>query len=119
MISTRSPVAQGMGFYPKPKWVTTIYANEISWLLYKLREIFMEPITKAPKTVRMEFYGRMANRLLSFQKDSDKTGNENLKEMLIIVWKEAYKIAREIENGSFSALNISFGGAIADDLKQK
>lgn len=100
-------------FYPHPKAVITTYADNVGWLLNRLKITFKYIINHASK---YEFYGRLANAALRYQRGLNKRGEE-VKELLHVILKEAVLILNEIENGQFKYDAIGIDGKILDDLK--
>ena len=69
-------------FYSSPQFVVTNYAKELSWLIFKLKEIFNEDLDYMNK---YSFYGRLAERA----NKSIETKGDNLTTILLDVLDEA------------------------------
>lgn len=98
------------GFYPSPRQVVTANAPQLSWLFFRLRDIFIDFNDGQTK---VEFFGRLANAAIRYQKKSG--GDEILHDLLAAVLHEAFAIADEIEEGSFHSFAVAGGNEIADD----
>lgn len=57
-ITNQKPIEKE-SFYPSPTYVITEHAEELSWLIFKLKDIFKEKIDYLNK---YSFYGRIAER---------------------------------------------------------
>ncbi len=99
-------------FYPSPRYVVTNYSHELSWLFYKLRDIFSKFLDG---TNKIEFFGRLANSANYYLINSNKP---NLKDLLNSVLHEAFSIQEEIEEGTFFALPIAIGNQIYKELEE-
>lgn len=76
-------------FLGEPQYVVTKNAKELSWLIYKLKEMFSEDLDYLNK---YPFYGRLAERA----NNSIQLNNDNLKTLLLDVLDEAIKMNDEI-----------------------
>lgn len=111
VITTESPAIVEGGFYPKPRYVVTAHATELSWLFEQIRDIFMEIDDYG--YLKEEIFGRLgntANRYLS------KNPDANVRETLLAVIHEAFAITEEIQDGEFTTLMVTSGNQILDDL---
>jgi hypothetical protein len=81
---------QKNSFYGDPLYVVTKFSKELSWLIYKLKEIFNEDLDYMNK---YPFYGRLAE---SANKSISKN-SENLKKILLDILDEAEKMSKESE----------------------
>lgn len=109
VIAQTAPEPLGAGFYPEPRLVITQIAPQLSWLFYRLRDVFSPHYDYVSK---FEFFGRLANAALRYQRLRE--GRDDAM-MLSAVLREAFAIAEEMEEGSFGYLDIAFGGEIFDD----
>ena len=98
-------------FYPDPRVVVTPYVRELSWLFEQLWAAFRPLLDHMTK---LEFFGRLANAAIAYHKragdDADVQG------LLEAVLAKAGSIATEISNGTFVALSVAPGRAIAEDF---
>ena len=78
---------QKNSFYGDPLYVVTKFSKELSWLIYKLKEIFNEDLDYMNK---YSFYGRLAEC-------ANKSISENLKKILLDILDEAEKMSKESE----------------------
>ena len=111
VITSESPIIDGGGFYPAPRYIVTSHASELSWLFEKVRDIFMEIDDYG--YLKEEIFGRLgntANRFLS------KNPDANVRETLLAVMHEAFAINEEIQDGEFTTLMVTSGNQILDDL---
>ncbi|MFV0387548.1 MAG: hypothetical protein ACK5NT_02240 [Pyrinomonadaceae bacterium] len=109
-IVSQKPESKGGGFYPDPRYVVTEHAAQLSWLFIQLKSIFIGLIDGISK---IEFYGRLANAALRYQDKNE--GNENQKDLLFAVLREAYGMLDEMEEGEFENLTFVVGNSIAND----
>jgi hypothetical protein len=79
---------QKNSFYGDPLYVVTKFSKELSWLIYKLKEIFNEDLDYMNK---YPFYGRLAERA----NKSISRNSENLKTILLDILDEAEKMSKE------------------------
>ena|SRR5215831_13181829 len=88
-VAYEKPNYQEDKFYPSPQFVVTRFAKELSWLIFKLQEIFKEDLNYLNK---YSFYGRLAEKAnQSIEKD-----NDNLSKLLHDVIREAREMAKQI-----------------------
>lgn len=110
ITSTQPQPPSGREFYPDPRFVVTRFAGNLSWLFEQLWDGFRPLFDGATK---IEFFGRLANaanRYLARTPDTDA------KELLAAVLHEAYAIADDLADGSFTYLVVASGNMIYDDL---
>lgn len=79
---------QKNSFYGDPLYVVTKFSKELSWLIYKLKEIFNEDLDYVNK---YPFYGRTAE----CANKSIRENRENLKKILLDILDEAEKMSKE------------------------
>lgn len=111
VVITSASLQNQESFYPKPRYVVTPNAKQLSWLFIQLRDIFSELYDSASK---IEFFGRLANAALRYQHRCG--GKEIQYDLLVAVLNEAYDILDDMKEGVFSYLLIAPGNVIADDL---
>ena len=75
-------------FYGDPQFVVSKYSKELSWLVFKLKEIFKDDLDYLNK---YPFYGRLAERA----KKSIEFDSENLNNILLDVLDEADIMCKE------------------------
>lgn len=95
------------------KYVVTPHAAELSWLFAELWQVFKKHDAIDYMT-KFEFFGRLANAALHYQRRA--AGDEQLRDLLGAVVHEAYALADEIDEGSFTALAVAPVGVVFDDL---
>jgi hypothetical protein len=78
-------------FYGSPQYVATNYSKELSWLIFKLKEIFNEDLDYMNK---YSFYGRLAERA----NKSIEAKGDNLITILLDVLDEAEIMHNEGDN---------------------
>lgn len=98
-------------FYSELRYVVTADAKELSWLLSQLRDIFSGLYDN---TSKLEFFGRLANAALRYQRISKDY--ENQRDLLFAVLHEAFAILDEIEEDVFEYFLVSPGYEIVDDF---
>lgn len=115
VVITSEPPARGEGaFYAEPRAVVTPHAAELAWLFDRLGPAFRGLIDSATK---IEFYGRLANAAISFQKKS--TAEEvRAPQLLGAVLDEARAMLKEMKDGELEYLGVAPGGVIASDLEE-
>jgi hypothetical protein len=111
VVSTTPPRPGPEGFYPKPRYVVTIHARELSWLFEQLRDAFYsEQLLDA--CTKIEFFGRLANAAnRCLQRSSASTAHH----LCAAVLHEALAIYDEIQEGVFQSIGVAIGNEIADD----
>jgi hypothetical protein len=112
VVSMQSPPQhRDASFHPPARYVVTPLALELSWLFESVRDVFYQK-RMLDSCSKIEFFGRLANaanRYLSSRKMVSAPF------LLAAVLREAYRIAVEIQDGTFEALTVSVGGEIAGD----
>jgi hypothetical protein len=98
------------------KYVITPHAAQLSWLFADLWQVFRQHPAIDGMT-KFEFFGRLANASLHCQRRAN--GNESARDLLGAVIHEAYAIADEIEEGTFTALPVAPVGIVFDDLIER
>jgi hypothetical protein len=98
------------------KYVVTPYAAELGWLFADLWKVFRQH-PAIDHVTKVEFFGRLANASLHCQRRAN--GREELRDLLGAVIHEAYSIADEIEEGTFTALPVAPVGMVFDDLIER
>ena len=81
---------QKNSFYGDPLYEVTKFSKELSWLIYKLKEIFNEDLEYMNK---FPFYGCLAESA----NKSISINSENLKKILLDILDEAEKMSKESE----------------------
>ena len=98
-------------FYPEPRYVTTSYSFELSWLFERLRDAFYAE-KRIDGCSKIEFFGRLANAAnRCIQKSSVLTTHI----LCAAVLHEAFAIYEEMEEGNFRCLAVAIGNEIVDD----
>jgi hypothetical protein len=103
------PTREG-NFYPEPRRVVTASAAELSWLFFRLQDIFSPYYDSQTK---IEFFGRLANAARRYQ--AKKQGVEIPGDLLLAVLHEAFAMAEEMEEESFRSFALALGNEIVDD----
>ena len=98
-------------FYPEPRTVVTPFAGAVGWLFNQLRDVFDGLIDG---TSKIEFYGRLANSILDYQRSVN--GQENARDMLRAALHEAFVMLEEMEENRFEYLLAASGNTILADL---
>ncbi len=98
-------------FYSELRYVVTEDAKELSWLFCQIRDIFSDLYDS---TSKLEFFGRLANTSLRYQRMSKD--DENQRDLLFAVLHEAFAILDEMEKGTFEYFLVSPGNEIVDDF---
>jgi hypothetical protein len=111
VITNKPPVTSKDSFYPAPRYVVTSHAPELSWLFEQIRNVFIEIDDYG--FLKEEIFGRLGNSVNRFLA---KNPEANASEALLAVMHEAFAIAEEIRDGEFSALMVTSGNQILDDL---
>ncbi len=101
-------------FYSELRLVITDDAQELSWLFYQLRDIFAELYDS---TSKLEFFGRLANTALRYQRISKD--DKNQRDLLFAVLHEAFAILDEMEEDIFEYFLVSPGYEIVDDFTEQ
>jgi hypothetical protein len=101
-------------FYPLPRSVVTPYVAELSWLFKQLGGAFRGLIDSMTK---FEFYGRLGNAANAYHEIAGR--DENVRGLLEAVLTKARAIAAEMSDGTFVALPVAPGRAIAEDFMTK
>jgi len=105
-------LAAGTIFCPKPRFVVTKHALELSWLFESLRDIFSPVLDGATK---IEFYGRLANAANHYLAKA-AVQPHSAQDLLFAVAHEAFAILDEMDEGEFHFLLVAVGNTIWDDL---
>lgn len=114
VISDKPADARLAGFYPDPRFVSTKFVGELSWLFEKLVPIFSQ--IDGYGAWKEELFGRlgnMANRVAT------KNKVEVVSELLLAVLHEAYSIAEELSQGTFQFLAVTAENMIYDDILEQ
>ena len=111
VITFRQDKRSSSSFYSQLKQVVTTDAKELSWLLGQLQDIFLGLYDS---TSKLEFFGRLANIALRYQRMSKN--DENQRNLLFAVLHEAFKILNEMEEGTFEYFLVSPGNEIVDNF---
>ena len=77
-------------FYGDPLFVVTKFSKELSWLIFKLKDLFNEDLDYMNK---YPFYGRLAESA----NKSININSENLTKILLDILDEAEKTSKETE----------------------
>ena len=88
------------GFYPVPRFVVTKYDKELSWLFYKLVDIFLFKQKLLDTSSKIEFFGRLANAANLYISRLKKS-SENCEGLLKNVLNEAFDILDQMQDGKF------------------
>ena len=99
-------------FYPRDREVLTEYALEVSYFFEVLKDRFYE---EAPidHRCKIEFFGRLATAAdACLLERSDATAHL----VCAAVLREAYAMAKQIDEGKFDFLIVAEGNQIVDDL---
>jgi hypothetical protein len=99
------------GFYPDPRAVVMLYVAELSWLFEELWAGFRPVLDSMTK---LEFVGRLGNAANHYHAQAGC--NEHVQGLLEAVLTKARAIAADISDGTFEALAVAPGRAIADDF---
>jgi hypothetical protein len=112
VILKKAPSPSQGNFYPDPRFVETMYVEELSWLFEQLRDIFRN--IEGYGAWKEEFFGRLGNVATKFQSVSPEC---SLKSLLIAVIEEASTMADEIAiDGGLQYLPLTFDNRILDDF---
>lgn len=111
VITSRQDNRASSSFYSQLRYVVTADAKELSWLFYQLRDIFSGLYDS---TSKLEFFGRLANAALRYQRLSKD--DENQRDLLLVVLHEAFAILDEMEEDTFEYFLVSPGYEIVDDF---
>lgn len=111
VITSRQVNKASSSFYSQPRHVVTADAKELSWLFYQLQDIFAQLYDS---TSKLEFFGRLANTALRYQRLSKD--DENQRDLLFAVLHEAFAILDEMEEDTFEYFLVSPGNEIVDDF---
>ncbi len=111
MITSRQVKRARSSSYSKLRQIITADAKELSWLFYQLRDIFLGLYDS---TSELEFFGRLANTALRYQRISKN--DENQRDLLFAVLHEAFAVLDEMERGTFEYFLVSPGNEIVDDF---
>ncbi len=111
VITSRQVNRASSSFYSQLRYVITADTQELSWLFYQLRDIFLGLCND---TSELEFFGRLANTALRYQRMSKD--DENQRDLLFAVLHEAFAILDEMEEGTFEYFLVSPGNEIVDDF---
>lgn len=113
VVISRSPAPKTIGeqFYPKPRYVVTEFALELSWLFVALRDAFYAE-SRLDGCSKIEFFGRLANAANRYLKRSSSPTPHQL---CAAVLHEAFAIYDEMEERTFECLPVAFGNEISDD----
>ncbi len=111
VITSRQAKRASSSFYSQLRQVVTADAKELSWLLGQLQDIFSGLYDS---TSELEFFGRLANTALRYQRISKD--DENQRDLLFAVLHEAFAILDEMESGIFEYFLVSPGNEIVDDF---
>jgi len=110
-VVRKRPAPRPDNFYPEPRYVVTPFAGELSWLIKELWAGFrpvLDPVTK------VEFFGRLGNAATDYH--VRKGPDASVRGVLEAVLSKARSIATEIGTGTFEALHVAPGRAIAEDF---
>ena len=111
ICETAPKISNSGDWRPDPRYVETSYVGELSWMFYRLAEIFRND--RGYGGWKEEFFGRLGNVITKYQ--SAVKDASSLK-VLEAVLHEAYAMAEEIDDhGSIETLPITSGNAILDD----
>lgn len=112
VILKKAPSPSQGNFYPDPRFVETMYVEELSWLFEQLRDIFWK--NEGYGAWKEEFFGRLGNVATKFQSVCPEG---SLKGLLTAVIEEASTMADEIAlAGGLQYLAITFDNRIRDDF---
>ena len=112
VILKKAPAPSQGNFYPDPRFVETMYVEELSWLFEQLRDIFRK--NEGYGAWKEEFFGRLGNVATKFQSVCPEC---SLKSLLIAVIEEASTMADEIAlDGGLQYLPLTFDNRILDDF---
>ena len=111
VITSRQVNRASGSFYSQLRYVVTDDAKELSWLFSELQDIFAQLYDSVSK---LEFFGRLANTALRYQRISKN--DENQRDLLFAVLHEAFAILDEMESGLFEYFLVTPGNEIVDDF---
>ncbi len=111
VITSRQVNRASSSSYSQLRHVVTADAKELSWLFCQLQDIFLGLYDS---TSELEFFGRLANTALRYQRMSKD--DENQRDLLFAVLHEAFAILDEMEKGTFEYFLVSPGNEIVDDF---
>ena len=99
-------------FHPRDRKILTEHALEVSYFFEVLRDPFYEEAL-IDHCCKIEFFGRLATAAdACLLEQPDATAHL----VCAAVLREAYAIAKQIDEGEFDFLIVSEGNQIADDL---
>lgn len=114
VITSRQVKRASGSFYSQLRQVVTDDAKELSWLFSELQDIFAQLYDSASK---LEFFGRLANTALRYQRMSKD--DENQRDLLFAVLHEAFAMLDEMEEGTFEYFLVPPGNEIVDDFTEQ
>lgn len=104
---------ESTGFYPSDRAVLTEHAHELTWLFYRLKDIFYssELVDGGNK---YDFFGRLGNAAERCTELNNGRCSAGI--LLLAVVREAYSILSEIADGEFTVTYLTSANRIADDF---